>query len=1191
MSKKYLEINSSWRNRNQYPNPAEFELGTNSTIETTAENAKDIVINSYPIKYFETLDYNLTPCVGMGTNTEITLIPLGIPLSDINNYYVGYWLFDNEPPAYTTTHFRIITKYDGITHTITIDTPLRSGWADASLPVSDIFYLQSANGLVSPTTGDPLGLLTIPNGLPNTGSYINYYAEGWRSSILNTKITAYEGSLKIASLQDHQGTLQVTMCAAFGIPFGSQTTILLIGISGPALSNIDGYYVGDWIVDWEPPDYVNIHIHRITNYVGATQIATVDPPLRAGWVQPTFLGPPYDYFTINATREIFYNLLRPERPIFRNNSVLFSGTCVYLGKTYKYIQLSTNMTNMTNMTNTSSASNFFILNKNLYVSGVTPNYARIIYYFPITPAELAPIPNNICLIKETNINFSLGNYIDILQFTRDNYTPINYSGSLFNERCCFDITLISLTIPNVSLSTTDIGGYVVNVPYCYIEFESINNRNLNLINSNNPNSTHALFFVSLDDYPSTFDSPFVRVNGNYPSQTIKFNPLDSFKFRIVLPSGQTLTMTENDDMSPTFPNPNMQISALFSIEKIELNRSKLMKSLKENSRLLEINSTYRNRRDFPNPANFDIAINGSFLTTDINSAIAPISEGFPVSLFDCFGGVRPNLYPPIFSDFALIGGNYTAQAVICDWCTSPNVNILSDRFYFELPPPFPGGIFVESYVRDIVAIDKDPSTDSGYFYVAFLAKPDPAFPSWWNQSPTLEIALPGYIDSSHIQINDPNNWEDNALVNYYVEPFILYPYTLFAMDTTQIIQPANKIISYDSISKIATLENLIPNWLNPYIPPTMGSLLLCVGFGTTQDITLISLSLPLSDVVGAYVGTTLIDCEYPYSPDLFHFTTIIAYSGMGHVATVNPPLRTGWVQSGSYNPDLFIVDPPIRNNFGFQNYLIVKKPFVNKGYITGASSTTAVLSNGGNIPNEYVGMYFICFEYLKSFMTGVKINAYDNTTKTITFSPAISVDLNPYSMNFLEVSGILYQNGYAICQYSYDNYHPLVISENVTERSMCCYEISLISLVLPNVPLKTYGIGGYVINLPHIYVEFYNKNDSFLHSFYSNNPYVSKSLFLVSLVDYPKKTESPFVRINNINIQQIIKIKLGDTLHFTIRLPNGGIFESVTSDVVPHPFSWSWDVLQDNENYPTWSIAPPDSRYQINALFNVKRIN
>lgn len=78
---------------------------------------------------------------------------------------------------------------------------------------------------------------------------------------------------------------------------------------------------------------------------------------------------------------------------------------------------------------------------------------------------------------------------------------------------------------------------------------------------------------------------------------------------------------------------------------------------------------------------------------------------------------------------------------------------------------------------------------------------------------------------------------------------------------------------------------------------------------------------------------------------------------------------------------------------------------------------------------------------------------------------------------------------------------------------------------------------------------------------------------------------------------QTIKFRLGDTLHFTIRLPNGGIYESVTSDVFPHPFGWTRyepavaGITANYSNWPSWSIAPPDPNYQITALFTLKRIS
>lgn len=80
---------------------------------------------------------------------------------------------------------------------------------------------------------------------------------------------------------------------------------------------------------------------------------------------------------------------------------------------------------------------------------------------------------------------------------------------------------------------------------------------------------------------------------------------------------------------------------------------------------------------------------------------------------------------------------------------------------------------------------------------------------------------------------------------------------------------------------------------------------------------------------------------------------------------------------------------------------------------------------------------------------------------------------------------------------------------------------------------------------------------------------------------------------------QTIKFRLGDTLHFTIRLPNGGIYESVDNDVYPKKFGWVPAPILDTygayinpnySNWKTWSIAPPNPNYQITALFTFKRV-
>ena len=160
--------------------------------------------------------------------------------------------------------------------------------------------------------------------------------------------------------------------------------------------------------------------------------------------------------------------------------------------------------------------------------------------------------------------------INISSFKCDNFTPLSYNGSMvsINEAVCYEVDLISLTLPNASLLT---GSRISFYPYVYVEFAnatSPNGASRELIYSNNPHSKNALFIAATPNQVAPLLSTFITLSGSGMSQVVKFKPNDNLRFSVYLPDGTLFQTLETDFFSPYLPSLRAQIDALFSIRRI-----------------------------------------------------------------------------------------------------------------------------------------------------------------------------------------------------------------------------------------------------------------------------------------------------------------------------------------------------------------------------------------------------------------------------------------------------------------------------------------------------------------------------------------------------------------------------------------------------------------------------------------------
>lgn len=170
---------------------------------------------------------------------------------------------------------------------------------------------------------------------------------------------------------------------------------------------------------------------------------------------------------------------------------------------------------------------------------------------------------------------------EILPVSYDNFAPLNYNGSVVSQdqQSCYEISLSTLILPNQLLTA---GGKIAYYPFVYVKLENVTSSNYNTVLYTNSGSDQkkinpygseacntALFVVPIVNIIRFASiSPFVRLSGSGITQTIKFKPNDALRFTVFLPNGSLFETVYQDTINPLAPNPLLQISATFAINKL-----------------------------------------------------------------------------------------------------------------------------------------------------------------------------------------------------------------------------------------------------------------------------------------------------------------------------------------------------------------------------------------------------------------------------------------------------------------------------------------------------------------------------------------------------------------------------------------------------------------------------------------------
>ena len=324
-----------------------------------------------------------------------------------------------------------------------------------------------------------------------------------------------------------------------GIPFywdtcsavGTKSTVKLASNA----STLDNFYINNWITVTNTVNNIKVY-RKIIQYDGTNQTATVDPE-----------------FPDNTNGDYFI-----KRELHILNGTI---TVVSLTPNYCKIQLPASGT---------SAINKYIGMYIYFLTGTSQGkFAQIKSYNFVTNEieiyTLQDVDGKFNAIQPGDL--ATGDNFEIDSFSYDNFYPLRYTGTRTNQAVCYAIAITQLSIPRKTLKV-GYGGFVSDYPYVFVHFYNHNRHSQTIMYGNSPAANIAVFKVPLS-LTSTTPNFIVAQNINVTTpQVIKFNPGESYSFKVTLPNGEVLQFQENDNFSPLPPNPLLQIGAMFAVQRM-----------------------------------------------------------------------------------------------------------------------------------------------------------------------------------------------------------------------------------------------------------------------------------------------------------------------------------------------------------------------------------------------------------------------------------------------------------------------------------------------------------------------------------------------------------------------------------------------------------------------------------------------
>lgn len=510
---RYLEFDSSYRNRNEWPLASEFQIPISQSGRKSQSNALDPVSLSTPIIAWTSnnLDKDNNQILE-GTINDPTIPPVTPPeidyisdnstliistdsgkLQQLKNYYIGLILTLTQDSG--SIYRRRIVEYTYLGNSSGRDI----GQVTLSSNLPDSFIFGKNFSITDPTTllGPDYYYFFVPSGRIQKNAYTGYV-------LYNETQKEYQPII------------------------GYDSITHMVSIKKP-VSNT-----------WDIVDNYSIRKEKPLNTYQIVSSALYQPPSPP---PPPVIIPPTITFTLSSSTIILQgSIIDPTLPkdYYKNFSV----------------RIIPNSSNFYNYSLTSPVNESKVIYSSYSFKDVNTNNNTLV----LITQQFTSVPN------------PSDQDAEIQNFSYDNFNPFTYTGSLVSqqEMVCYEVELLNLILPNEVLDVGE-GGRIAFYPYVYVQLSNVSAssaRNTNIIYSNNPNAIRAIFRVPIDDVINPLISTFIKVDGDGMVQTIKFKPNDNLFFSVFLSNGELYKTIIPEFYSPSAPNALSQISASFSIRRL-----------------------------------------------------------------------------------------------------------------------------------------------------------------------------------------------------------------------------------------------------------------------------------------------------------------------------------------------------------------------------------------------------------------------------------------------------------------------------------------------------------------------------------------------------------------------------------------------------------------------------------------------
>ena len=533
---RYLEFDSTYRNRNEWPLPAEFEIPISQSGRKGQYDAVDPVADSVPLMQWSGRDFDkktpthgyvdcvITPPSGSPT-IEASSAPSNVVIKgngrvgtfqQLINYYIGANLSFSLIGGQHADRRIIGYKWLGSVSTV-------ADYAQVTLasPLPDTVDYSQVASIADPTdvttlTGDPSNpYVFIPQGRQSQNGYVGYI-------VYNETRNDYR---PVAS-------------------FDFITSVALLDTSTMGPVNQVGH-------EWTNTDNYSI---RKTPPTVPTQYGTNPVVLDTITVASTTTPVTYTTYTTSTSTVILdmsSNVPSTIPPDNYYKNWALRVTEIAGGSKYNYVN---------NVPLLPPLGESVVINSSVYVPtytvGMSTGYNALI----LNVSALTAVP-------------AAGDSVELLSFSYDNLNPFNFNGSLVSQQqnVCHEIKLLNVCLPNLILRVAE-GGRIAFYPYCYVTLANYSGAGHGPnIYSNNPNAVRVMFRSPIMDVNAPLVTAFINIDGRDMCQTVKFKPDDNIFFSVSLPNGELYESVLQDNLSPAAPNPYLQISAAFSIRRITNN--------------------------------------------------------------------------------------------------------------------------------------------------------------------------------------------------------------------------------------------------------------------------------------------------------------------------------------------------------------------------------------------------------------------------------------------------------------------------------------------------------------------------------------------------------------------------------------------------------------------------------------------